>query len=137
MRTPLLLCLGVILLSSCQYQYMTIASDTIPVNNKNEFVVETDTLLITYSFHGLNGPVQVSIYNKSNIGLEIDWKRSSLIIGDKPYNYYKPVMQISGVVENNRRRDNDVTGTITAREGTQFIPPASGISKMEFHLNSP
>jgi hypothetical protein len=104
------------------------------VNNRNEFVAENDSLLITYRFHGLNGPVQVSIFNKSDHGIRIDWKRSSLIVDDKPYTYYKPVMEISGVVENNRRRDNDVKGTITIDQETEFIPPASGITRTEFKL---
>jgi hypothetical protein len=139
MRTTLLLCVIIILLSSCfRYQYLTVASDHLKTNMKNEFVMENDTLVIIYNFHGQGGPFRVHIYNKSNEALQIDWKRSSLIIGDNPLTFFKPEMQIQGVVENNRRfgrYDNEVKGLITAKQGLEFIPPGSAIVREDMYLS--
>jgi hypothetical protein len=143
MRTLILLPVLLFLLASCnRYQYLTVASDDLATNRKNEFVMETDTLVITYNFHGYKGPVQISIQNKSKEAIQIDWKRSSLIIGDNPVNYFNPEMQIRATVENERPLFNNrqyntksrLRGTITSQEGMEFIPPGSVITNADLYL---
>jgi hypothetical protein len=94
-----------VLLSGCsKYQYIFIDSH-LTQNEKKEFLVENDTVSIKYSFAGVNFPITVSIFNKLQQPLYIDWGRSVVILNGK---------QISGPF------DHD--GQIN------FIAPKSGVT---------
>ena len=138
MRTFILIAFLITLLSSCQtYQYLTLASDNVSRNEKNEFVAESDTLQITYNFYGKNGPVNIRIYNKSSQALEIDWKRSSLVIGDRPVPFYTPDMEINGSITRSsipQIAGSSVNATIRRQEGIEFIPPHAAISRSGLHI---
>lgn len=137
MRTFILIAFLSVLLPSCQtYQYLTLASDNTRHNDKNEFVAESDTLRVTYNFNGKNGPVKINIFNRSSQALEIDWKRSSLIIGDKPVPFYIPVTQIDGTITRSQvvRNTGSITATIQQREGLEFIPPRSAIQRSGLYI---
>ena len=128
----ILILAGLILLTfvSCsRYQYITLSSENIPVNENSEFVAETDTLKITYNFNGKNGPVNIAIYNKSDHALEIDWKRSSLIIGERPFPFYQPNQRVTGEIGNTSGSysGQTINATIQQQEGMEFIPPHSVI----------
>ncbi|HWK07061.1 MAG TPA: hypothetical protein VNS58_25685 [Puia sp.] len=49
---------------------------------------ENDTVKITYSFWHKNGTLAFSIYNKLNIPIYIDWKKSSLVKDGQKFNYW-------------------------------------------------
>ncbi|SDM25771.1 hypothetical protein SAMN05421823_111241 [Catalinimonas alkaloidigena] len=72
--------------SCTRHQVIRLASDH-PQTLQRAFVVETDTLLLTYNFSGEGGPVAISIYNKLNHPLFIDWRQSSLIVGGQVFPY--------------------------------------------------
>jgi hypothetical protein len=84
-----LLCSRNILLISCflvltgcaQYQYVFIDSHLLK-NDKKEFIKENDTVKIKYSFFGENFPVTLTISNKLQQPLYIDWDRSVAVIND-------------------------------------------------------
>jgi hypothetical protein len=81
-----------VLLSGCsKYQYIFVDSH-LAQNEKKEFLVENDTVAIKYSFAGVNFPITLSIYNKLQQPLYIDWGRSVVILNGK---------QISGPFDNN------------------------------------
>lgn len=121
-------------LSSCYYyQYATLSADNISKDSKNELVAETDTLKITYNFNGSKGPVHITIYNKSDKPVQVDWKRSALILDEKPIAYYQPVWNINGditspIVQTIPASQN-VKANVTGEEGKEFIPPHSFITK--------
>ena len=126
--------LGIISLSSCQsYQYLSIDSKSIQKDASDQFVMENDTMLLQYNFNGYNGPVKVTVYNKTSKPLYIDWKKSAIIIEDRAYSYYSPNQQLSGTTTSVEYRYgynlNSTAGTIDAiikgQEGIDFIPPNS------------
>jgi hypothetical protein len=126
-----LLSLSVVIFCSCSsYRYMAVDSDNIPRNDKNEFVVETDLIRVTYNFHGKKGPVQINVYNKSNEALQIDWKKSAMIVNETPVAYYKPDLWINGDVDKTSSSSTRTfNGRIYREEGVEFLPPQSGVSK--------
>jgi hypothetical protein len=91
---PALICS---LLASCGvYQVMTVSSREIPQNKLGEFVVENDSLVLTYNFNGQNGPITMMIKNKLQQPLYIDWKRSALIINEQAISYAPGKIRIEG-----------------------------------------
>jgi hypothetical protein len=80
MRRFFLLVTCSLLLSACsKYQYVFIDSH-LSQNEKKEFIVENDTVTIKYSFAGVNFPITLSIYNKLQKPLYIDWGRSVVVL---------------------------------------------------------
>lgn len=73
---------SIILLSGCtRYQYISLTSH-LPQNDKNEFIIENDTVLIKYSFSGENLKVKATLYNKLQQPIYFDVARSAVIIND-------------------------------------------------------
>ena len=64
-----------------KYQYAFISSHLYQ-NDKKEFINENDTVLIKYTFSGENFPITLTIYNKLQQPLYIDWERSVVIINN-------------------------------------------------------
>lgn len=147
MKPMLLLAALAGLLSSCtQYQYLTVSGVNVSKNEKNELVSENDTLKVQYNFTDYKGRVGISIYNKSNQPLEIDWKRSAIIVDGKAWSYFDPNATIGATLEDSvqlRSRFASVSnpaylasfnGSIRINEPTQFIPPSSFIYKVPLSL---
>lgn len=76
---PFLMMLGLALLSSCaSYQISTISAQN--ENQKSDpFTFENDSVKIVYNFKGYNAPLTVSIQNKLNQPLYVDWNKSLLV----------------------------------------------------------
>lgn len=130
--------IALLLFSSCTpYQYLTVSSEQLSQNEKNDFVFETDTVKLAYHFTGYRGPVQITIFNKTNEPLEINWKKSALISNDQASAYYSPNLLLNGSI----RQDSSaylfsgsypiagIKADIYVNEPSQFIPPQSSISK--------
>lgn len=128
MKTRLAALLALAVFSSCgHYQYLTVSGDNISTSSKNnEFVSESDSVRISYNFNGEHGPVTITIANKSDKPLQVDWKKSALIVGDKPESYYRPEWQINGDVSGYRWTNyssGTVAATVSGQEGMEFLPP--------------
>jgi len=144
MRKSLLLGLLTIFLYSCtEFQYLTVTGVNVPKNEKSELISENDTLRVQYNFSNYKGKVGINIFNKTNEPIEIDWKRSAIIVNERAWSYYNPNALLSATLEkdtlaleNLRNRLGDplylasINGSILINEPTQFIPPASGIFKV-------
>lgn len=125
-----------------EYQYLTVSSDQAVKNNKNELVVENDTLRITYRFTGENGPLQISIYNKTELPLEIDWRKSALVFREQATGFYSPNLSLNGTVQQDSLRRlygpstylAELKADILVNEPSQFIPPKAAISKIPMKL---
>ncbi|HEX5655037.1 MAG TPA: hypothetical protein VFX58_18300 [Chitinophagaceae bacterium] len=125
--------------SSYHYQYLKISSDEMPVNEKKEFVLETDSLRVTYNFYGEKGPVNLLVFNKSGVGLQVDWTRSAVIVGQQAYSFHEQEIPIKGNLEGSVSRSpihsigSSINGTVNATAsvspGMQFLPPLSSISR--------
>jgi len=128
-------------LNACSsYYYSMLSSDKgiVGVNEYNDFVQENDSVRIIYNFYGEDAPVRITVFNKLDEPMYIDWQRSSLIIGDKAVSYYKEVMPVQGDVESyssSTRQYGSVSsysrgsfiGEVQMSKGIEFIPPRSKI----------
>ncbi len=85
------LLIGFICLSSCSstYYYSTLSSNDEGINRDNlgSFIFNTDTIQITYSFNGQDGPIQIGVLNKLDMPMYVDWSRSAIIINDVATSY--------------------------------------------------
>lgn len=137
MRTTIPLSYLLILFVSCtRYQYATISSQHLTMNDKQEFVAENDTLRLIYNFNGEDAPINLTIENKLNVPVYIDWRQSSLIVNDKAVSYVPDHIQLSGLISTSGYRSTSYTsssGTIDAKVAmppvVDFIPPHSYINK--------
>jgi hypothetical protein len=97
-KLPYLMMLGLALLSSCaSYQISTIQA---PNENKTNypFTIENDSVKIVYNFKGYNAPLTVSIQNKLNQPLYIDWNKSMLVFKDNSISLSSADVNIKGRV---------------------------------------
>lgn len=132
-----ILCLAFILSSCTTYQYFTLTAENISKNKENEFVSENDTLKVVYRFNGYQGPVRITVHNKTNEFLEIDWKKSALIFNDRATSYYSPNLHVNGTVTTDTANSGIVGASYTsamhadiyASESVQYIPPRSYLDK--------
>lgn len=115
-----------------KYQYSTVSSE-LETTNIQEFFLETDTLLVTYSFNGEGGPVRIGIKNKLPIPLYIDWRRSALIFNNDSESYWKNDFNVSllesgygiGLTPNQEITSSNINGKIRGDETFSFIAPNS------------
>lgn len=77
------------LITSCSYyRVASISSDKTKQMN-NGVVFENDTIKVTYNFWAKNGAMSFDIYNKLNVPIFFDWKKSAFIPNDKMMSYWQ------------------------------------------------
>ena len=131
---PLLFCL-----SCTTFQYVTVSSSAVAKNDRNEFVVENDSIQLVYNFSGFRGPVKISIFNKLDVPVYIDWQRSAVIVNDKTVPYVPAEVKIEGNYSGTTYNSRPVSGYRTSSGSIQataylpptvdFIPPRASINK--------
>lgn len=130
-------------LSSCTtYQYLQLSSSTVKQDESRQFVIENDTVMLRYNFNGYNGPIKLSVHNKTNKPLYVDWKKSAVIIQGKAFSYYSPNQQLNGSSSSTqlnwgngiRTESGTIHAEILAQEGVDFIPPRSIKERNSFQL---
>ena len=98
--------------------------------------MDNDTLTLRYNFASERGLMQLSIVNKLNKPLDIDWKRSSFIIGQDKVDYWSDVsdVNLTGTSSRYSRYASPISlgGTITKQEPIAFIPPQTKLEKKQF-----
>ena len=138
MKKTLVAAIIMLSLSSCfTYEYLRVDSPVMTTNNVKDLVWENDTVRLTYSFHGKNGPMKLCIYNKTGKPLFIDWKRSALIRDQQSVSLFDSRMDWSGnaagvsfAVGNQVNYHKGVyTGTTNLPEGAEMIAPQAYINK--------
>ena len=116
--------------SSCLVAHYTrIGSSQLVQNDKSNFVFENDTLRVVYNFNGSGGPLKISIENKSRHSLQVDWKKSALIMEGNVASYYRPAAAVNGNLVSAGSGVHSINGLVTGEESIQFLPPGSVISK--------
>jgi hypothetical protein len=134
------------LLTSCaapKLQVVTLRSNQVPVKEK-AFVLENDTLRLSYDFYSPNGAVRFIIYNKLNRPLYIDWAKSAFIQGTERVPYWE-----DAVAFNTRFRSTGIDwtswlstnrgsmqGTLRRDDRISFIPPGTEIRQVKFVAKS-
>jgi hypothetical protein len=123
------------------YQYATISS---PLKNEGSeiFVVENETTKIMYDFSGEKGPVKISIYNKLQAPLYIDWNKSALIISDQRKSYSNKNSSLNAELNgtetrwiNSTTQNATINGKITSMDPSGFIPPNAWATESQLKLS--
>ncbi|MDO6429186.1 hypothetical protein Q4E93_01215 [Flavitalea sp. BT771] len=119
--------------SSCRtYQYFTLDSPEVPKNSKGDLSWENDTLRLEYGYAGEGGPVWMSIHNKTDKPLYINWKKSAFIKGAFANSLFNPNTQFSASFVGSRGYINSsgsLAGSFQLPEGVDFIPPGIAIAR--------
>ena len=93
---------------------------------------------IQYNFNGADAPINITIENKLDVPLYIDWQQSALIINNKAISYVPNTIPIEEVfngstVNWNSNNYSTSSGAISAKaiipDKFDFIPPQSYIVK--------
>lgn len=144
----LLLILPVVLgLASCQSTYFfSSLKTTDPYMEKvdnGDFLLENDSLWIAYCFKGENAPIQVTVFNKMNKPLYINWERSGVVINDVAYSYAgeqsaysEEMFDLSGDPSTSSNYDiTEVFASQTRNEHFTTISPNKMVSRNVLRLN--
>jgi hypothetical protein len=124
--------------SCTTYRYSTISSPDVVKNDRNEFVVENDSLKLVYNFCGYGGPVRISIQNKMNVPVYIDWQRSAMIVNDNPLSFLSSAIKIEGNIQGSSYNyknsgygvnSGQLQATAVLPPTIDFIPPRVTINK--------
>ena len=127
-------------LTSSSVQVVTLRGSNVRPTNDG-LVLDNDTLTLRYNFASERGTMQVSIVNKLDKPLYIDWQRSSFIIGQKTHEYWYDVANVKLSSSGYAYRYGKSTlssinasteGTISKDSPITFIPPHTKILKREF-----
>jgi hypothetical protein len=137
MRHLILSAAVLLTLSACStYQYMTIDSPQLKKNAQNQFSLENDTLRLTYNINGKGGLLTISIYNKTDQPLFVNWKKSALIRNEQTTSLFDNNILIRGRAygytyknKNFAASNSNFTASAAIPDGMDFIPPASSLSK--------
>jgi hypothetical protein len=126
-------------LASCsRYQASTISSTNIIKDERTgTFNMENDSVKISYSFYGINAPVEIQVYNKLDKPLYIDWQKSAVIVGDNAVSYAGKDVHINGNIDASSYRIGSVSSSsgnlsavATLPTDVTFLPPHSRISNV-------
>lgn len=150
-----ILAISLLLLPGCSSYYYSLLSSNdgkSSLSEDRDFVFENDTVRISYCFYGENAPLAITIFNKLNEPLFVDWTRSALVIDDVATSYYSDTAPIQGNTQSsaegysyqwNKRFEisssdsqGAFSGEITWPQGVTFIPPKSKIGKAPLHLTN-
>lgn len=141
-------------LNSCMvYYYSVLDSENASLikNVDNDFVDENDSVLVAYCFYGENAPVKITIMNKTDEPLYVDWASSALIIDDVAMSYKESSSTAHFVAESVQSGVSLSSGgwtsgystssgvgqaLVAVPQGSQFIPPHSKIEYTSLRLGN-
>lgn len=142
-------------MSGCtSYYYSMLGSNDLigEKSKEGDFVQENDTVCITYCFWGERAPVMITIYNKLDEPLYVDWGRSALVIEDVAISYDSRVATMQGASQGvsstdtyqwNRQSgssrsysEGQFAGDIMLPKGVEFIPPGAKIVSTRLQLDN-
>lgn len=143
MRHTFHILLSLLLFSSCSstYFYSTIntSNEYLEKVENGDFLLETDSLWIAYCYKGESAPIQITVYNKLDRPLCVDWQRSALIINDIAYSYTGSKINVEGGTESYNYdfgySSGNFSGTADMPRHLSFIPPKTMISHVPLRLN--
>lgn len=98
-------------------------------------VLDNDTLTLRYNFSSERGQMSLSLVNKLDRPLYVDWKRSSFIIGQDKIDYWYDVADVNLSTWGNRYGRYTIgstMGIIAKADLVGFIPPQTRLDKQQF-----
>lgn len=134
----LLLTLCVAAVSACapNAQLVTLRGNNV-TPDADGLVLDTDTLTLHYNFSSERGQMALSIVNKLDRPLYVDWKRSAFMIGQDKVDYWQDVANVDLLGSTlgsrySRYSIGTINGTITKDDQVGFIPPRTRLDKRQF-----
>ncbi|MFV0420444.1 MAG: hypothetical protein ACK5KT_17180 [Dysgonomonas sp.] len=128
--------------SSCTstYYYSTLdtANEYVKKVDNGDFLAETDSLWIAYCFKGENAPIQITIFNKLDEPLFVDWEHSTLVIDSIPYPYTgaEAILYENDSLSTNLNYTQAIeNGDMEMSENISTIPPNTMLSNIPLYLN--
>ena len=142
MKSLLLASLLLALLAGCtpNIQVVTLRGSNVQPAQEG-LVLDNDTLTLRYNFASERGRMHLSIINKLNQPLYIDWKRSSFIIGQQKLDYWYDVANVNLLTSGYafRYRNTGISSTRSSTNGVilkddpiAFIPSHTETTKQRF-----
>lgn len=130
MKPPItLIIISTFLFFRCaKHQY--IYFNTTPDSGQESLTYVNDTLEIAYNFNGNDCPVNITIFNKSEEPIYVDWKKSVAIIDEEKVDYYVPASFFAGDIE----PFGDFDGEIITDDRISFIPPHTCYSSTRAYM---
>lgn len=139
MKNIYIVLMVLLITTSCSSTYFFTTLNTASPNTQKvdngDLVFENDSLWIAYSFYGENAPIDITIYNKLNIPLYVDWSRSALIIDDQAISYAGDVASSFYEIRDYAPYESEVRGQVVKTKKTSFIPPYTKVSNQSLSLN--
>jgi hypothetical protein len=138
MKLTLLILISVFITSCVQFNYVTIDGENIKKNDQKEFVVENEEVKVIYRFTGYRGAVHISVFNKTDQPIAVNWKKSALIMNGNAVSYFSPVVNITGQARTDSsffistRSEIQAQGLVNPE--IEFIPPSAAISRQPLQL---
>ena len=133
-------------MSSCSstYYYSTLSTNDegIDRDDLGSFIFDTDSIQIAYSFRGQDGPIQISVYNKLDRPMYVDWSRSAIIINNVATSYHGEKTRLIGqsVYINTSPSGNTTKATTSGYEYNpdyvSFVPPMRKIEHCSLWLSN-
>jgi hypothetical protein len=77
-----------VILGGCSVNYSQLYETKSTFNEDGNTEFENDTVKISYYFWSESGVLAFSIYNKLNVPIYVDWKKSSYIRNEDKYDYW-------------------------------------------------
>lgn len=147
--TIILASAATLLSTSCTSTYFYSTLETTSYNvekvENGDFLYENDSLWIAHCFKGEDAPIQITIFNKMNIPLYVDWSKSALILGNVAHSYAGEQTQISSSSESTTYHNpywgtsHTYTNTDASIQSPQYvnvIPPQTMITKNALRLSA-
>ncbi len=153
MKYALLIVLAITLIG-CKSTYVKVYETKSKKNigvEDNKYVYENDTLKVIYNFWYNKGLVDFTIYNKLDIPIYIDWKKSSYIdnsvklnywedeentlsAGIQSFYYYNGYYNEFSDYQHSGRSKTISKSSKTKEERITFIPPKSIYKRAQYHI---
>ena len=138
MRPLALLVVCIAALSACSptAQLVTLRGNNVKAAAEG-LVLDNDSLTLRYNFSSERGQMAMTLVNKLDRPLYVDWKRSAFIIGQDKIDYWHDVASVDLSTSTyggrySRYSIGSVNGTITKDDQVGFIPPKTRLDKRQF-----
>ena len=146
---PLALIILMLSIIACSPKYVALyhTKSDLPNDETQFYLYENDTLAIKYSFWQNKGIMSFSVYNKLNVPIYIDWKKSNYISNVLKFDYWSDKEVMKGKTSGySYRYDGPVSvpymrlygSTINSEtvkpERITFLPPKTVIYKSSYLL---
>lgn len=146
MKNLLLAFTAALVWSACSYQVQVLTVNADFAQQDTLLRYSNDTFEIVYNTYGKNGQLSFIVFNKSNVPLYIDWKRSAFIRGMQKQDYWDGdiIINTQTTADYNiswlsaySQRKYYTQGVMTQQEQITFIPPRTAVTMSKFNISPP